>query len=48
LQAMGGHCDSVQNPHPRLWRGLSRNIAGEADKRWRGTRHPNLEVWFRV
>src|SRR6266478_6397998 len=31
-----------QHPHPRRRRGLSRNIAGEASNRSRGTRHPNL------
>ena len=35
-------------PHPRLWRGLSRNRAGEADNRWRGTRHPNSARWKRT
>ena len=30
------------NPHPILRLGLSRE-AGEANMRWRGTRHPNLD-----
>src|SRR5260370_41274902 len=30
-----------KHPHPRRRRGLSRNIAGEARIKWRGTRHPN-------
>ena len=30
-----------QHPHPRRRRGLSCNQAGEANNRWRGTRHPN-------
>src|SRR5208282_3842392 len=33
-------------PHPRRWRGLSRNQAGEAGNQWRGTRHPNPTLTF--
>jgi hypothetical protein len=29
------------DPHPRRKRGLSRNEAGEAGKKWRGARHPD-------
>jgi hypothetical protein len=32
---------ALNHPHPLLRRGLSRNKAGEANNRWRGTRHPN-------
>jgi hypothetical protein len=30
------------HPHPLLWRGLSRNEAGEAHSKWLGPRHPDL------
>jgi hypothetical protein len=37
---------ALDYPHPRLWRDLSRNKAGEAGTRGRGTRHPNPTLTF--